>query len=179
MSLETKQANVLIAKFLGWKQGMMLEWTCPLDKPVNGWAPIYAPDGTGMKFHTDWNWLMLAAKKFDNPDVLTNYFNSAEYTSRCDDLDNAITLYDIDKAFEVLVDNIMWLDSIPSICPGDKVHYIASYAGAEPVNGMIKSINSMDPTHAFVVFNCAGEWDKYKDYTGQSTHMSNLHLGWV
>lgn len=37
--------------------------------------------------------------------------------------------------------------------------------------GRIKHFNS---TWAFVVFNCAGLWHEYKNYTGQATNMEHL-----
>lgn len=45
-------------------------------------------------------------------------------------------------------------------------------------NGIVKSLNEMDPTMAFVVYNCAGDWDNYQNYTGASTKISDLQKGW-
>ena len=60
---------------------------------------------------------------------------------------------------------------------GDKVHYIRC-EGTKPENGIIKSNNSRDFSDVFVVFNCAGNWKYYDQYTGQSTPIKKLHLGW-
>jgi hypothetical protein len=57
---------------------------------------------------------------------------------------------------------------------GDYCHYTRSDGGKE--NGRIKSIGE---EYAFVVFRCNKEWDKYEDYTGQRTQLSDLKLGWV
>lgn len=42
--------------------------------------------------------------------------------------------------------------------------------------GLVKSHS----THkaVFVVYACAGNWDKYEDYTSQRTNISDLRLGW-
>lgn len=57
---------------------------------------------------------------------------------------------------------------------GSYVHYCLSYGAKE--NGRVKS---MCNEYAFVVFKCAGEWDKYQDYTGQRVALSDLRYGWV
>lgn len=57
---------------------------------------------------------------------------------------------------------------------GSYVHYCPSHGAKE--NGRIKSIGE---EYAFVVFHCAGEWDRYQDYTGQRTALSDLRYGWV
>lgn len=62
---------------------------------------------------------------------------------------------------------------------GDQVHYVAPHEGAVPQNGIVKSINEFDPTHAFVVFNCDDDWERYKDYTAQNTPITRIFPGWV
>jgi hypothetical protein len=58
--------NVLIADFIGLKKGMLGEYTNPLDKPSkDGYVPIYSPDGSDMKFNSDWNWIMIAIDKIE------------------------------------------------------------------------------------------------------------------
>jgi hypothetical protein len=44
--------------------------------------------------------------------------------------------------------------------------------------GIIKSIGD-DKTTVFVVFHCNKDWDDYKNYTGQSTRISDLRKGWL
>lgn len=74
---------------------------------------------------------------------------------------------------------------------GDKVHYQPSHHGSTHwengwENGMIKEIPDFatDPdAHVGhkcirVVYNCAGDWDKFKDYTSALTHIRDLKLGW-
>lgn len=57
---------------------------------------------------------------------------------------------------------------------GDWVHYVPRYGVKE--NGRVKSIGE---DYAFVVFKCAGEWDRYEDYTGQRTKLIDIKSGWV
>jgi hypothetical protein len=61
---------------------------------------------------------------------------------------------------------------------GDYVHYSPDFPDHlwKAQNGRIKSISG---SHIFVVYRCRGEWDHYKDYTGESTPKGNLHHGWV
>lgn len=63
---------------------------------------------------------------------------------------------------------------------GTKVHYIP-YEGCDPSlyeNGVIKS-HTDDLTHVFVVYNCAGEWENYQNYTAARTSINQLKPGWV
>lgn len=55
---------------------------------------------------------------------------------------------------------------------GDKVIY-------KPKNekGIVKSLNKNNK-YAWVVYSCRGNWKNYKDYTGESTVLSDLKLGW-
>ena len=57
---------------------------------------------------------------------------------------------------------------------GDKVTYL-SFGKVE--HGIVKSISDAD--HVFVVYHCAGNWDRYFDYTAARTEISDLVLGWV
>jgi hypothetical protein len=57
---------------------------------------------------------------------------------------------------------------------GDKVTYCTEH---KTEHGIVKSIS--DENYVFVVYHCAGEWDRYKDYTGQLTSIQALTIGWV
>lgn len=57
---------------------------------------------------------------------------------------------------------------------GDKVHYFTPY---KTENGIVKSMPDFE--FAFVVYNCAGEWDNYQNYTGARTAKHDLREGWV
>ena len=67
--------------------------------------------------------------------------------------------------------------NINDMKPGVKVHYKPGYG--EPENGVVKSINIRNYEAVFVVYHCAGEWDKFNNYTGELTDLKDLHLGWV
>jgi len=62
---------------------------------------------------------------------------------------------------------------------GDKVYYQPShYRDDEAENGIIKEI----PNHTFesvrVVYNCAGNWKNFMDYTSALTNLRDLKIGW-
>jgi len=57
---------------------------------------------------------------------------------------------------------------------GQKVAY-ENMTGLEP--GIIKSVNPLLCT-ANVVYNCAGEWKKYENYTGVQTPLNKLKFSW-
>lgn len=57
---------------------------------------------------------------------------------------------------------------------GQMVTYVTDY---EKEQGIVKSLSGND--YAFVVYNCAGNWDNYQDYTGARTRLKDLKVGWV
>lgn len=75
--------------------------------------------------------------------------------------------------------------------PGDKVTYVTDYGRME--NGIVKvtarqnllnqSItdeqmpDDVDES-VFVVYNCGGDWDNYKNYTSAKTNVRDLLHGW-
>lgn len=59
---------------------------------------------------------------------------------------------------------------------GAKVTYIRN--GCKD-HGIIKSFPDSRPCHAYVVFNCADDWDNYLDYTAQHTPIKYLKPGWL
>lgn len=59
---------------------------------------------------------------------------------------------------------------------GDKVHYQPAHYNEDFwENGVIKDVSEAG---AFVVYECDGDWDKFKEYTGALTYFKDLHLGW-
>lgn len=62
---------------------------------------------------------------------------------------------------------------------GDRVHYKPAYSKREE-NGIVKEINTGDigPDSVRVVYNCAGDWDNYQNYTSALTQITDLRLGW-
>lgn len=62
---------------------------------------------------------------------------------------------------------------------GERVHYQPShYAEDEFENGIVKEIPTFTNDAVRVVYNCGGNWDKYKDYTSALTNVRDLKLGW-
>ena len=62
---------------------------------------------------------------------------------------------------------------------GDKVHYQPEhYKNDEWENGVIKEIRSDRADGVWVVYNCAGNWARYADYTSALTNLRDLKLGW-
>lgn len=62
---------------------------------------------------------------------------------------------------------------------GDKVHYQPShYEENQWENGMVKEIPSHTTDLVRVVYHCAGEWNKFMDYTSALTEIKDLKAGW-
>ena len=76
--------------------------------------------------------------------------------------------------------------NIANIKIGDKVHYQPEhYSDSEWENGMVKEVPDFatDPSSSHydsirVVYNCAGEWENFKNYTSALTNLSDLKPGW-
>lgn len=58
--------------------------------------------------------------------------------------------------------------------PGDRVTYHPTVGN--PEKGIVKSVRG---NAVFVVYNCAGEWDRYQDYTAANTPANQLTKGWA
>ena len=62
---------------------------------------------------------------------------------------------------------------------GDKVHYQPPHYGLDDwENGIIKEIREGRTDGVWVVYNCAGNWKRYQEYTSALTNLSDLKLGW-
>lgn len=57
---------------------------------------------------------------------------------------------------------------------GDEVTHVCHHGGLE--NGIVKTIR--DYSSAWVVYNCAGDWENYRLFTGALTNYSDLVKGW-
>lgn len=63
---------------------------------------------------------------------------------------------------------------------GSKVHYKpAHYADDQFENGIVKEIRPGVDHAVWVVYNCAGNWDRYFDYTSAKTRLEDLFFGWL
>jgi len=62
---------------------------------------------------------------------------------------------------------------------GDKVHYCPFHLPESKwENGVVKELPDHTMTAVRVVYNCAGNWDNFKDYTSALTDIRDLSLGW-
>lgn len=63
---------------------------------------------------------------------------------------------------------------------GQKVYYQPEHYKEEDKyeNGIIKEIPDHTLNSVRVVFNCAGEWKNYQNYTSALTNLDDLNLGW-
>jgi hypothetical protein len=60
--------------------------------------------------------------------------------------------------------------------PGDYVTYCPKFGQKE--HGRIKILHT-NGASAWVVYHCAGEWERYEAYTGALTNFSDLKKGWI
>lgn len=62
---------------------------------------------------------------------------------------------------------------------GQHVHYQPAHYGEDEFeNGIIKEIRPDVRDAVWVVFNCAGEWAHYQEYTAAKTNLRDLKDGW-
>lgn len=70
--------------------------------------------------------------------------------------------------------------SIEELRVGQRVHYQPEHYGKDRwENGIVKEIRPDSPDGVWVVYNCAGNWDRFADYTGARTDLSYLKIGWL
>jgi hypothetical protein len=69
---------------------------------------------------------------------------------------------------------------ISKIKVGDKVHYrpFKNCEDSLVENGKVKEIPDHTNSSIRVVFNCAGEWENFMNYTSQLTLIEKLAVGW-
>jgi len=69
---------------------------------------------------------------------------------------------------------------ISKIKIGDKVCYQPDHYKSEDKyeNGIVKEVPDWSADSIRVVYNCAGDWNNYKDYTSELTNVRDLTLGW-
>jgi len=62
---------------------------------------------------------------------------------------------------------------------GDRVRYQPDHYGDDKwENGIVKEVREGVSDSVWVVYHCAGEWDRYRDYTSAKTNLCDLKLGW-
>ena len=62
---------------------------------------------------------------------------------------------------------------------GDKVTYVPDHYVDHPDKWEHGIVKRESGTGYFVVYNCAGNWDRYKDYTAANTNKRDLQPGWL
>ena len=69
--------------------------------------------------------------------------------------------------------------NISNLKIGDKVYYQPyHFSKDEYENGIVKEIPDHTTEAIRVVYNCAGNWNNFKDYTSALTNIIDLSLGW-
>jgi hypothetical protein len=119
------EGNILIAKFLGWTFHKKTNfwnlngYTC--DCFTVGKEFLFNPGirVNKLDFHSSWDSLMFACKKWDELDVniykrpnLKQLKINNEYIELCERLDHFVTLYEILPVWEQLVENIEWYNKL-------------------------------------------------------------------
>ena len=62
---------------------------------------------------------------------------------------------------------------------GNKVHYQPEhYEENKWENGMVKEIPDHTNDSVRIVYECGGNWSKFKEYTSALTNIRDLNLGW-
>lgn len=79
------------------------------------------------------------------------------------------------------------ITDISKLRVGDKVHYQPKHYGIDEwENGIIKEVPYFATNKDYfvvyncirVVYNCAGNWSNYMNYTSALTNIDDLYLGW-
>lgn len=60
---------------------------------------------------------------------------------------------------------------------GDHVTYWPAYKIKGEI-GIVKRVREDNDQYVFVVYNCAGNWEHYQDYTAASSPIKDLFKGW-
>ena len=115
-----QKGNLLIAKFLGLKITQPKGYTLNKDGSEDCFMSFTkqydflqmesrreSEIHRYLKFHESWDWLMTTCKKWDD----LNFNRSSlekQYVNLCNELDNSVTLYDMNVVLYQLVENIIW-----------------------------------------------------------------------
>ena len=70
--------------------------------------------------------------------------------------------------------------NISELQVGDKVCYQPEHYDIKDhwENGLVKEIRADVFDSVWVVYNCAGNWRLYRNYTSAKTNLRDLKLGW-
>jgi len=104
---EIIEGNILIAKFDGWILGETEYYCAGVPERHPRWIKDKEELLTSdLLYHSSWDWIMPAYKKFDRLNVVSDF---SQYSKYCDEIDIALTTYDIEIVFITLVNGIKWL----------------------------------------------------------------------
>jgi len=116
---QIQDGNRLIAEFMGGKyhelenifsDPIKVMWFLPGNNPNPHCTSGTYKRLTELEYNVRWDWLMRACKRFDGF-TLKDFKTSSQWTNYkilCDNIDDAVTTYDIEKAFSALVKGIEW-----------------------------------------------------------------------
>jgi hypothetical protein len=115
---EAIEGNEIIAAWLGWIRREPGEYNLP-----NWWEPDmndlrlkckFRGYPNQIKFHSSWDWLMPALKKWDDLPLDDFDLDSMqEYMNLCDKLDHLVSCYEIIPAYTHFVKCIKWYSNQP------------------------------------------------------------------
>lgn len=101
--IDHTKGNEDYLKSIGQTEWLIPTWTKPEGLPEEvGWAIYQLGD---FQYNSSWDWLMPAAKKFDE---LINPLENIDYEELSDEMDLIVTRYEILPAFEHLIKCIQW-----------------------------------------------------------------------
>ena len=121
MNTDVIEGNNIIAIFDGY--------TFEPESTLNGHKGVYRKEGKASmqpninhgfhpKYHSSWSWIMPICKKFDTLFEGDNYRKlkrakrrSEKYQEHCDNIDNAVTTYEVEQVWEKLVAAITWYNN--------------------------------------------------------------------
>lgn len=124
MTLEKEivEGNKIIAEFMEYKlidtgrpfykKGWFFHGEDTLEKYPPLYKLLESNDEDKLWFHSSWDWLMPACKKFDELEVPGSPLKiRRKYEDCCDKIDHKVALYEIKPVWEALVEAIQWYNT--------------------------------------------------------------------
>lgn len=120
MTEEQFEGNRLIVEFMGYKLVTPEMRKNPLEWKYSYWEnPEFKGSSKGvlgsekhLYYHSSWDWLIPVCHKIDNLDTKgladDKYYR---YVDFCDSMDEAITFYEKEPVYEIVVEFIKWYNS--------------------------------------------------------------------
>lgn len=107
MEKKIEEGSKAIAEFMGLTAVTVLH---------NVWIDYkgdpFKPDTERALYHSSWNWLMPACKKFDRLyEAIDELSDNMGYIMHCDLIDDAVTTYEIEPVFKALTEAITWYNN--------------------------------------------------------------------